>query len=114
MRRVWASLGSAIFFVLAPGTLAGFLPWSITQWRLQPAFLGQDWLRGAGFAMIALGLVPLVSSFVRFALDGLGTPAPIAPPKNLVVTGFYRHVRNPMYVGVVFTQIGEALERNPT
>jgi protein-S-isoprenylcysteine O-methyltransferase Ste14 len=38
-----------------------------------------------------------------------GTPAPIDPPKELVVRGLYRYVRNPMYVGVLSVLIGEAL-----
>jgi len=40
---------------------------------------------------------------------GLGTPAPVAPPARLVVSGQYRYVRNPMYVAVVTIVIGEAL-----
>ena len=46
---------------------------------------------------------------MRFALQGLGTPAPVAPPQHLVVTGLYRHVRNPMYVSVVAIILGQAL-----
>jgi protein-S-isoprenylcysteine O-methyltransferase Ste14 len=63
----------------------------------------------AGIALILLGLIPLVASFVRFVFEGLGTPAPIAPPQRLVVGGFYRYVRNPMYVGVVSVILGQAL-----
>ncbi|MEQ1755318.1 MAG: isoprenylcysteine carboxylmethyltransferase family protein [Micropepsaceae bacterium] len=109
MRKFWALLGSAVFFVIAPGTLAGFLPWAISRGEMQPALFGQDWLRIVGGVLVFLGLVPLLNSFLRFALEGLGTPAPIAPPQHLVVTGFYRHVRNPMYVGVVAIVLGEAL-----
>ena len=46
---------------------------------------------------------------MRFAIEGLGTPAPIAPTRHLVVTGFYRHVRNPMYVAVLAVILGQAL-----
>jgi hypothetical protein len=46
--------------------------------------------------LIVAGLPGLVDSFARFALQGLGTPAPIAPTQNLVVTGLYRYVRNPI------------------
>src|SRR5262249_34475035 len=71
-------------------------------------------LRHRAFAMgwrplIVLGLLPLLSSFARFAWDGLGTPAPIAPPTNLVVTGFYRRVRNPIYAALLIILLGEAL-----
>jgi len=109
MSRFWASLGSLVFFVVAPGTVAFYLPWVISRGEMQPAFLGLDGIRLAGTVLVLLGLVPLLNSFVRFAFEGLGTPAPIAPPQRLVVTGFYRRVRNPMYVGVVAIILGEAL-----
>jgi len=109
MRRFWASLGSLVFFILAPGTILGFVPWWLTRWRIGPPFFGIEPLRWVGGALIVLGLLPLLSSFARFAWDGLGTPAPIAPPTNLVVTGFYRRVRNPIYVALVIILLGEAL-----
>ena len=56
-----------------------------------------------------LGGAALIECFVRFAWSGFGTPAPIAPPQRLVVTGLYRHVRNPMYVAVVALVLGQAL-----
>ena len=109
MRKVWALIGSAIFFVVAPGTFIVLIPWQYTHFEIGPAFFGIEPLRIAGAALAAAGLVPLVESFLRFALKGLGTPAPIAPPSNLVVTGFYRHTRNPMYVGLTAAVLGEAL-----
>ncbi len=109
MRRFWASLGSLVFFIIAPGTILGFIPWSLTHWHIGPPFLGIEVLRWVGVALIVLGLLPLLSSFARFAWDGLGTPAPIAPPTRLVVTGFYRHVRNPIYVALLVILLGEAL-----
>jgi len=107
MRKVSALIGSAIFLVVVPGTVAGLAPWWIGQWRVHPPFF--VFADIVGIVLIALGLVPLLESFVRFALEGLGTPAPIAPPQQLVVGGFYRHVRNPMYVGVVAVILGQAL-----
>ncbi len=59
--------------------------------------------------LIVVGLPGLIDSFARFALQGLGTPAPIAPPQNLVVTGLYRYVRNPMYVAVVAVILGQGI-----
>jgi len=58
---------------------------------------------------IALGSVGLLDSFVRFVIDGRGTPAPIAPTEVLVVRGLYRWVRNPMYVAVLLVILGQAL-----
>ena len=55
------------------------------------------------------GLASVVHSFARFALEGRGTPAPIAPTESLVVSGQYRWVRNPMYVAVTSMIVGQAL-----
>jgi protein-S-isoprenylcysteine O-methyltransferase Ste14 len=61
-----------------------------------------------GVVLIVLGLVPAVHAFTEFAKAG-GTPAPVAPTERLVVTGFNRFVRNPMYVGLLTVILGEAL-----
>ena len=109
MRKTIAVLGSTLFFAVAPSVLAGFIPWSITQWAFQPPFFDLQTMRGVGMLLIVAGLPGLIDSFARFALQGLGTPAPIAPPQNLVVTGLYRYVRNPMYVAVVAVILGQGL-----
>ena len=104
-----AILGSALFFVAAPSVLAGLIPWWISRWEFQLSFLGVELTRFVGAALILAGVAGLVDSFVRFALQGLGTPAPIAPPQHLVVTGLYRYVRNPMYVAVAAVIFGQAI-----
>jgi protein-S-isoprenylcysteine O-methyltransferase Ste14 len=109
VQRTSAIIGSAIFFVLVPCVFAGAIPWWITQWQFQPAFLGLEWLRPVGGLLILSGVPGLVDSFARFAVQGLGTPAPIAPPQRLVVTGLYRYVRNPMYVSVLAVILGQAI-----
>ena len=108
-QRAIAVLGSAVFFVVAPCTLAGLVPWAITGWQLQPPFFGLELTRGFGAATIVAGVLGLVDAFARFALQGLGTPAPIAPTRHLVVTGLYRHVRNPIYLAVVAIILGQAV-----
>lgn len=108
-QRTIAVLDSAAFFVVAPFTLAGLVPWWITGWRLLPPFLGLEVTRAVGAILILAGVPGIVDAFARFALQGLGTPAPIAPPQNLVVTGLYRYVRNPMYVAVVAIILGQAV-----
>ena len=107
MQRSSAVIGSTIFFLAVPSVLAGVIPWWITHWRFQPAFLGLEWLRIVGALLIVSGVPGLVDSFIRFAVQGLGTPAPIAPTQHLVVTGLYRHVRNPMYVSVAAVILGQ-------
>jgi protein-S-isoprenylcysteine O-methyltransferase Ste14 len=109
MRRAAAVIGTAIFFVFVPCVLAGVVPWWISGWEFQLPFPGVELTRFVGAALILAGVAGLVDSFVRFALQGLGTPAPIAPPQHLVVTGLYRYVRNPMYVAVVAVILGQAI-----
>src|SRR5215470_18825318 len=77
IRKVAAIAGSAVFLVIAPGFVAGLAPWWISHWRIQPAFLALQPLRFAGGILIALGALDILDSFARFALQGLGTPAPV-------------------------------------
>ena len=109
MKRASAILGSVIFLVVAPGTIAVYLPWTICRWRFASPLLGFFPFRIIGALMITAGLPVLLDSFARFAIKGMGTPAPVAPPQHLVVTGLYRHVRNPMYVAVSLLIFGQGL-----
>jgi protein-S-isoprenylcysteine O-methyltransferase Ste14 len=60
-------------------------------------------------ALVILGTVVLLSAFARFVAEGRGTPAPVAPTERLVVGGLYRFVRNPMYLAVAATIVGQGL-----
>jgi len=107
MRRPAAAAGSALFLALAPGIVAGVVPWLLTGWDVRA-----DWgvvLRLAGLLLVGGGGIVLVQAFVRFVLEGAGTPAPVAPTEGLVVGGLYRYVRNPMYLAVAATIVGQAL-----
>jgi protein-S-isoprenylcysteine O-methyltransferase Ste14 len=95
--------------LVLPAAVVVYVPWWLTRFRPGEPFLGWTGFRWIGAALIALGLPVLFESWVRFVRRGLGTPAPILPPQRLVFTGFYRYVRNPMYVAVVAAVIGEAL-----
>lgn len=108
-RRGPAVLGSLVFLVIAPGFVAGLVPFWISRWRMLPPLLGVTGSRLAGALLVAAGLPVLLESFWRFPTKGLGTPAPILPTERLVVTGFYRYVRNPMYVAVVAIITGQGL-----
>jgi protein-S-isoprenylcysteine O-methyltransferase Ste14 len=108
-RRTSAIVTTTIFLILAPGTVAGYIPWRITHWHINPPLLGFTPFRAIGILLVAAGLAILLESFARFALQGIGTPAPIFPTRRLVVHGFYRYVRNPMYVAIVATILGQAL-----
>ncbi len=108
-RRALAFLGSLLFLVIAPGTVAGWIPFQLTGWRVGAPFLDAPLLRIGGGVLVVAGVASVVESFARFALVGLGTPAPVAPPSHLVVSGQYRHVRNPMYVAVMSIVLGQGL-----
>jgi protein-S-isoprenylcysteine O-methyltransferase Ste14 len=108
VRKGVAAVVSLFFLVLAPGTTAGLIPWLLTGWRERvppphPA------LRFAGIALIVVGAAVLLSAFSRFVGEGRGTPAPIAPTQRLVIGGPYRYLRNPMYLAVAATIVGQAL-----
>lgn len=104
MRKRKAALVSAGFFVAAPGTVVGLLPWLITRWE----FPGWGVAQVVGVVLVVAGLVPAASAFVEFVHAG-GTPIPAAPTQRLVVSGFNRYVRNPMYVGLLLSILGQAL-----
>jgi protein-S-isoprenylcysteine O-methyltransferase Ste14 len=108
-RVSWSLVGSLTFLVLVPGTVVGLVPFWLTGWRVEERFTGASVLRIAGAALACAGLASLLDSFARFVFVGLGTPAPVMPPTRLVVSGQYRHVRNPMYVAVLGLVVGQGL-----
>jgi protein-S-isoprenylcysteine O-methyltransferase Ste14 len=107
--RLGAVAGSLLWLLVAPGVVAGLIPWWLTGWDASD--IGPAWIpiRVIGVGLVVAGGAMLIHAFGRFALDGLGTPAPVAPTQRLVVTGLYRHVRNPMYVAVVAVIVGQAM-----
>lgn len=108
MRRA-AVLSSLLFFLIGPGLEAGVGPWLLTggfEVGDGPDVLA---LRIFGVVLIVAGLAVVVHAYARFVLDGIGTPSPMAPPRELVVSGAYRYVRNPMYVATAAVIVGEGL-----
>jgi len=102
-RRIFALVRTAFFATLF---LLLWLRW-IPFW-----IVGRDAYadpRPAGFPLLAIGIALGLWCAFEFAWRGLGTPAPFDPPRRLVVTGLYRFVRNPMYVGLGIALIGEAI-----
>jgi protein-S-isoprenylcysteine O-methyltransferase Ste14 len=97
------ALKSLIFLILAPGLVAGYVPLALLQTgpRLETGFFDYT-----AFPLWAIGTLILLWCFWDFTFKGRGTPAPIDPPKELVATGLYRFVRNPMYVGVLLILVG--------
>jgi len=89
----------AAFFSLWFWLLPGWLGFRVAAVRAEP------W-RWIAAVPSVLGFAMALRCVWDFGRTGHGTPAPIAPPKNLVVVGFYRYVRNPMYVGFCFGWVG--------
>jgi protein-S-isoprenylcysteine O-methyltransferase Ste14 len=104
-RRLRAAAGTLLFLGLAPGVVAGLVPWWLTHWESSGP---PTWLQGIGWAAVVAGVAVLLEAFARFAIEGLGTPAPAAPTETLVVGGLYRYVRNPMYLAVAAVILGQA------
>jgi hypothetical protein len=93
MQRSTATVGSAAFFVVAPGVVAGLVPWLISGWQLPRPISPLAIVRtAAGVVLLVLAVVVLVRAFARFVVEGGGTPAPVAPTERLVVGGDYRFV----------------------
>lgn len=105
--RLW--LGTLVFVVFVPGSVLVYVPYALTGWEVGPPLLGLAFLRWLGGLAILVGL-PVFADFLwRFVREGRGTPAPVAPPTELVATGGFRHVRNPGYVAVLALIAGQAL-----
>jgi protein-S-isoprenylcysteine O-methyltransferase Ste14 len=102
-------LGSALFVLAGPAVELVAGPWALTGLEVGGGLPAAWPLRAAGVLLIAGGVAVLADAYVRFARDGLGTPSPLAPPRRLVSTGVYRHVRHPMYVATTAALVGEAL-----
>src|SRR5918992_3180711 len=109
MRKSVAALGSAMVFPLGPGTFVGLIPYLVTRWRLHRPLRQHAPLRALGVVLLAGGLGVMIQATVRFVVEGLGTPAPVAAPDRLVVGGPYRYIRNPMYVAMLAAISGQAL-----
>jgi protein-S-isoprenylcysteine O-methyltransferase Ste14 len=105
--RVKAALGSLLFLAVAPGVMAGLIPYWLTGWDADGTVAPVQVAIGA--ALVVAGTAVLIHAFARFVVEGIGTPAPVAPTEHLVVGGLYRYVRNPMYIAVATTIIGQAV-----
>ena len=90
-----------------PGIALVWVPLWITRFRIPAA--EPRWQVLLAAALILAGVSPGLESSRRFVVVGRGTLVPTAPTEHLVVSGFYRFVRNPMYVGVLIALAGEVL-----
>ncbi|RPJ17098.1 MAG: isoprenylcysteine carboxylmethyltransferase family protein [Desulfobacteraceae bacterium] len=97
-----------IFTFIVPGTVTILVPYGLLSLSDSPA-LPFGVFRYFGLPPVFIGIAVLFRCVWDFTFAGKGTPAPIDPPKELVVQGLYRYVRNPMYIGILSILLGEAL-----
>lgn len=101
-------LRTLVFTLVVPGTVLALAPLALLASGVGPTLrLGPA--RWVGLLPSGSGLVVILWCFAEFVRRGRGTPAPYDPPRRLVVSGLYRSVRNPQYVGVLLVAVGEAL-----
>ena len=110
MQSVKLVMKTLLFTVLVPGTVGVYVPLYLAGDRMT----GDGISLGLAMGLFTIGLILYLRCAWDFAADGKGTPAPIDRPKRLVVRGFYRYTRNPMYVAVLTVIAGwAALYRAP-
>jgi protein-S-isoprenylcysteine O-methyltransferase Ste14 len=105
---LWLGLRSLLWMLLLPGFVAGYIPWryfGLRAVQLDP----RDPVQLLGLFAIAVGALLLITCTWEFARSGRGTLSPVDPPRELVVRGLYRYVRNPMYLSVTAILLGEVL-----
>ena len=98
-------LKTLLFTVVVPGTVVGYIPYVLAA---HGEHAGARGVGVIGMVAMAVGGAGYLSCAWNFAYHGLGTPAPLDPPKVLIVRGLNRYVRNPMYVSVLLIVLGEA------
>ena len=103
------ALKTLLWSVFVPGTLATVVPYLLLSSRLELFHVGLSGFRFAGLIPIALGALVYLRCAWDFTFTGRGTPAPFDPPKEMVASGLYRYVRNPMYVALLLVLAGEAV-----
>jgi len=97
---------SLLYLVVEAGLFALYIP--LTFLRTGPR-IGTGVISLLAIPLWLIGTLIVLRCFWDFTIKGRGTPAPIDPPKELVITGFYRYLRNPIYVGVLLIFLGHFL-----
>ena len=103
------AIKTLLWSIFVPGTASIGVPYLLLHSRFASFRLDSGGFRFFGLIPILIGVVIYVWCAGEFTFVGKGTPAPFDPPKELVIKGPYRCVRNPMYVFVALALIGEAI-----
>ena len=108
MRKPAAAVLTGSWGITLGGIFGCLLPYLLHEWHFHQPLPYWVIAQAAGVLLICAGMVPIVQSFIEF-IKADGTPVPVASPRRLVVSGFYRYVRNPIYVGFLVVLAGQAL-----
>jgi len=103
------ALKTLLWSIFVPGTVTVLVPRLLLASRSELFFIELSSFRFFGIVPIILGALIYFWCAWDFTFMGKGTPAPFDPPKELVVKGPYRFVRNPIYVGVTLALFGESI-----
>jgi protein-S-isoprenylcysteine O-methyltransferase Ste14 len=103
------ALKTLLWSVFVPGTVTILVPYLLLSTGLELLPVELSGFRFLGVAPVAVGALLYLWCAWDFTFVGKGTPAPFDPPKEIVVEGLYRYVRNPMYVAVLLVLGGEAI-----
>ena len=107
LERIWALVKTLLFAATFIAFSVIYLPWTLAIRGVTVSYQGPGMWRWVGVLPLAAGVVVMFRCLFAFAWTGLGTPAPFDPPRKLVVSGFYRYLRNPMYAGATLAIAGE-------
>ena len=103
-------LRNLFYTIIQPGVVAGLVPYMLVRDRLSEVLSSPlKFYQLIALLLIAFGIVILLYSVFDFSRYGEGTLSPLDPTKKLVVRGFYRLSRNPMYLAVMLILIGETI-----
>ena len=102
-------LKNLLFTILVPGTVAVYIPLQALGGLVRIRAMPWRAVQYLSLIPVVLGVALYAWCVWNFAVVGRGTPAPVDAPKVLVTLGPYRHLRNPMYLGVLLVVLGEAL-----
>ncbi|HSC77259.1 MAG TPA: isoprenylcysteine carboxylmethyltransferase family protein [Candidatus Acidoferrales bacterium] len=107
VQRILAVLRTTLYASVFIAFFLVYLPWALAIRGRAVSYEGLGVLRWLAVVPLLGGAYIALSCVAAFAWRGLGTPAPFDPPRKLVVSGFYRYVRNPMYLGAALAIVGE-------
>ena len=101
---MWLALRALFWTLVLPGVFGFYLPWRFFGLRDVRIDISNQ-RQWPGLLCIDVGTILLLACIWEFARRGRGTLSPADPPRQLVVSGLYRFVRNPMYLSVTLSRV---------